>query len=391
MTLVIIATRAHSQCDTIVIYTVADSSEQFVIIPCNTDSVSTYGEILGNVGSLGNAVALPTDSAAYPFTPLALVENDFNMLSYPIRTNVGLVWTDSLIEQGASCSGTLIASNIVLTAAHCIGAVNSFDDFVWQGGKGLYISPSHANGYPQSQIGKIKVTHIIILKNFYNTTPNIQDDYALLILEENVGNTIGWMGISYHENDSILTAPTVSYNFAYPATSGYDGQDMFYNYGSVGTGFGLTFNNGVVGIPGQSGSCFFYVDGAKHLMYGIYILSTTNYIFTRSRLWEIQQMMDYSTTIASVSTQPTVRVGKLNVFPNPISQISLLSFDIKGKTGNNTFTLELYDLSGRLIMRNTSIRCCRYELKKGTLESGLYTVLVYDETSIIGTTKIVIN
>jgi len=354
----IIATCVYSQCDTMVIYNVADSTEQFVVIPCNTDSTSTYGEILGNIGSMGNSIALSTDSASYPFTALTLVENDYNLLSYPVRTNVALVWQDSIVEQGATCSGTLISSNIVLTAGHCIGSVNLFDEFIWKGGKGLYVSPSHANGFPQNQFGKIKVTHIIILKKFYNNSFDYPNDYALLVLEDPIGDLIGWMGISYYQNDSILNSTMVSYNFGYPATSGYDGKDMFYNYGFMAVNFFFgTFNNGVSGIEGQSGSGFFYVDGSKHLMYGIYILSSNNYLFTNKKVWDMQKMMDQVSLLVSVSAMTSSKSSQLNIFPNPMSQKSLLTFDTKTHGGNNIFTIELYDISGRLVMKESLINC----------------------------------
>ncbi|MBW8051450.1 MAG: trypsin-like serine protease [Cytophagales bacterium] len=388
----VITTCAYSQCDTIVIYTVADSTEQFVVIPCDSDSTSTYGEILGNVGSMGNITQLLTDSASVPFTPLALAENDYNLLSYPVRTNLALVWSDSIVEQGASCSGTLISSNIALTAGHCIGTVNSFDEFIWKGGKGLYVSPSHVNGFPQNLIGKIKVTHIIILKKFYNNSLDFPNDYALLVLEDPVGSSIGWMGLSYHQNDSILNSTMVSYNFGYPATSGYNGKDMFYNYGIVVTNFFWgEFNNGVPGITGQSGSCFFYVDGNKYLMYGIYVFSTTNDLFTKNRVWEIQKMMDHASTLVSVPDLSITKFSLVNVFPNPMNQTAVLTLDTAVRGNNSAFSIDLYDISGLLVMRESLINCCEYELQKGNLESGLYTVLVYDSKSIIGTTKIVVN
>ncbi len=116
-----------------------------------------------------------------------------------------------IVKISTGCSGAMISKNIVLTAAHCIddkviktetetGTTYSIADdlYVFSGFE------NHTYSY------KAKVTRMAWGTLDYQT--NIDQDWALLLLDKDLGDTIGWFGVikdlspSSDYNESISTA-----------------------------------------------------------------------------------------------------------------------------------------------------------------------------------------
>jgi len=112
----------------------------------------------------------------------------FNDRSFPWRTT-GLIRT-----AGGFCSGTTIGPRLVLTASHC---VNWTDD----GAGWITFTPGYFDG--DEPWGEIAATNIIY---WTQATGLLSDqetafDYVVLVMEENIGNVVGYPGYRTYNDD----------------------------------------------------------------------------------------------------------------------------------------------------------------------------------------------
>lgn len=127
-------------------------------------------------------------------------------LDYPWRT-IGYI-------ADVGCTGTMVAKDLVLTAAHCVIDSNT---------KKLRndITNFHPNYINGSSILKSYIQHI-----WWGTTEPDKfrgDDWAILKLREPIGNSVGWLGVESTTANSfpdLLTVAGYSNNFMNGRTAG---------------------------------------------------------------------------------------------------------------------------------------------------------------------------
>jgi Secretion system C-terminal sorting domain len=95
----------------------------------------------------------------------------------------------------------------------------------------------------------------------------------------------------------------------------------------------------------------------------------------------------FTIAIPTGSPEPD-QVSAIQVFPNPMIEFTYIAFD---NPENESHTLVLYDVQGRLVREITNITSDKIELKRKDLLSGLYFYQLITDNTVRATGKLTVN
>lgn len=268
----------YGQLDTLINYNV-ESNQIFDYPQTIIDSSKIFDNTNWNIGSeVGFSLfnTKPPDSTYNNsgFSDFRPVQNFYPVNNFPIRTAVKLFINENdTLKQ--KCSGILVAYNYVLTDCHCVGIYDTnrtlvFYDSVWT-------YPAFDNGNENPVFGKSLGIEYITFKS--NLQGFYKKDIVLIKLKEGIGTKTGWVGIAFSKDDSYYVNK-VLHKLSYPGTVDpvdstriFNGDTLYYNYGTLDLIDDLSIGYNITGIPGQSGSSLFYTNNEEYYSLGTQVWS----------------------------------------------------------------------------------------------------------------------
>jgi Trypsin len=147
---------------------------------------------------------------------------------------------------GYSCSASLINKRMILTAAHCVSS-----DAAWHT-QFLFV-PGFNNGDNYKPYGIFSASQVLVYSGWFNNKFE-PSDYAIIVLKDNIGDQLGWLGFV----SNVARNGQTWDQFGYPGTPVSDGMTLIMNrsayagdYCSTGTPCNILVGSGMV--EGSSG------------------------------------------------------------------------------------------------------------------------------------------
>lgn len=167
---------------------------------------------------------LSTTSIIRPRTTYSTYNRITNVTTFPSIAICRLKWYVSSTEVGCG-SGFLVGKNLLLTNAHCVMNMNDNDSYFtnWLAYPGYMENSSYNNlstGWSR-----------IIYSSNWKTTHAAEYDWCLCILGDDIGSTVGYMGLRAYTYNSGLQDATVAC-IGYPTNPG-NGEYQYLTYGTI--------------------------------------------------------------------------------------------------------------------------------------------------------------
>ncbi|MEI6132920.1 MAG: T9SS type A sorting domain-containing protein [Bacillota bacterium] len=352
------------------------------------DSTKLYDRTnyyLGTIDTLTEVLEqIPPEYNLYPnsqFTRKRRASVDYDISKYPIRTSVKISFerNDTL---SSDCSGSMVSRRHVLTAAHCVSWMNT-DTLMFDS---LYVCPIFDNGQNSVNFPCSWVQKIFLFKNWSLSG----EDFAILQLEESIGDLTGWLSIGFNDTDSSLLNG-IYYKFSYPArtmfpidSAEYNGDTLYYNYGKIDI---VTNNqigiNHTHGIQGESGSSLIKVENHQsYTSYGVLSFSN-NLMHCKINNWKYYYLESILHNDLIFGITEENYDAEISIFPNPAKD----KIWVKNNGRSEIIGISVRDILGNILLHKNPPFS---SIDLSALPTGIYFVQFILKNSHV-TKKLIIN
>ncbi len=365
-----------AQIDTLISYT--PSTKQFHnYTPIKFDTSIIFNNTGWDYGSEPGFDSLkltPPDSTYNHsgFTDYKPAHNFFSVNNYPARIAVNLfyVQNDSLKQE---CSGILVAKNFVLTARHCLGSFDS--NGVFQFEDSIVVSPAFDNGKENSVFVNSPAAEYFIFKS------TSHKDIAMIKLKDDIGIKTGWVGIAFSKDDNYYKK-RVLHKFSYPgendptdSTRKFNGDTLYYNYGTLDLIDDGWLGYDINGIPGQSGSSLIYTNNKEYYSFGTQVWSNNSRHtrITPEIFNDFKSIIDNSVANVAEDKKIVTDYYLSEAYPNPFNPSTRINYTIPT---SGLVILKVFDVLGREVQTlvNEAQTKGKHEItfNANGLSSGIY-------------------
>ena len=317
------------------------------------------------------------------FSELANAAHYVDVESYPASANVKIK-TERI--GGFVATGVFIGKNLILTNK---GGLYQ-DDPEDHGIDSIFIYPAYDNGQLSSS-GQTHAVAIYVSVPSYFGDSDLLKGGAIIEIAEDIGESTGWVGIQYCQNDSSYMG-RYYFKFNYPnsifdgdTTERYNGDTLYYSAGQLDQPYDILGYNRR-GISGQGGSSLLSdvgddVVSVGHLMYSWQSWHRKITYPMYCLVQNLNEMNNQSSINFSTPHNPKL----VSFYPNPFNGSSIISFPVPSF---EPVKLTIYSLRGQRILEHSispqSNTTYEYNWRPtDDISSGVYLVQIVSSKSIL--------
>ncbi|MEM1324026.1 MAG: T9SS type A sorting domain-containing protein [Bacteroidota bacterium] len=328
-------------------------------------------------------------ATAYVFSNLEPADRINGFPNYPfsavVKINIAYEDDWGVVTYG-TCSGAMVGPRHVITAGHCV--IDPQKNKKLKFGPGSVVIPAYNMG--NVPFGYAQITTWLSFNGWTNNS-NWNYDVALLVLDRDIGNLVGWLGLGYNENESwFLDSWNTHSSIGYPGSDDFGnpvfeaGERMYAMQGYMDwfESFNSTCHNNL-GFRGQSGSGLYYRDNNDRYVLGV--LSHGNgttppyhtcHTVLDERMFDTILDKIRETTVSSSEGQAPTEV---QVFPNPTNDLLHIQFP---QSIQEPTELAIFNAQGILLARQRLPEGQRqFTYSIGRYAKGLYVVQLRSASS----------
>lgn len=352
-----------------------------------------------NYGSEEGFVFLPREKPANTYNGAGFIDytpaqNLFSVNDYPIRTAVKLFrYENDSAKQ--TCSGIMIAADLVLTACHCVQYYDTVENkYLFR--DSLLAIPAYDNGKENPLFFSNRSEKYFFFKSALYRP--LTKDIAIIKLQEPVGTKTGWIGVAFANDDNFFRN-NLFHKLSYPATVDvfdstrvYYGDTLYYNYGTLDLIDSYYLGYNINGIRGQSGSSLFYTDNNQYYSFGVlsYATQSKHRRINKDTFYAFKLLIEGDTPTTVGNTELPNNYYLSEAYPNPFNPSTRINYVLPT---NNFVQIKVYDILGREVrtLVNEYKSKGNYEITftANNLVSGIYFIRM-QSSAFVSTRKIIL-